>query len=412
MEKNKNLNVIPKGESWALNTIEKSLYKEFWGQINTVLHNIEKPKFAIWGAGFRGMVAGMILEDLGEEEFVYIDSDPARQGKFLAGHEIKSFKQITKIDTYIMISMEICADVKDMLVSYGMKNEKDFCELHSNSEYALIEKALQQKENRVLVCGEGVVHIVPMEERETPDLEELLEGRYAEGDIKILGMVCVGLKNLYYLIRYEIEHNKKLGQLVLIMDFIMMTSYNHLLPRTQKSKLLSLLMEQMKKEGSTLAVMELEEACRIAKQREQNYELENRFSPKRIDTDQIREALIKNYFDLSDMENLDEACESIQYLRKILELTENSDIHTILVLQPMNMELSQRLNIRFMDIYNQKVTFLKKLTEEYHASFSNATQIVGESEFINTNRPGNAMHLGGRQVFAEYILNSLTESEN
>lgn len=52
---------------WALNTIEKSTYLSFVGQLKIALDKANNKKIAIWGASVRGIIAGMILEDLGEK---------------------------------------------------------------------------------------------------------------------------------------------------------------------------------------------------------------------------------------------------------------------------------------------------------------------------------------------------------
>ena len=66
---------------WLLDYIEKQVYKSFKEQLSQVLIDSGNRKIAIWGAGVRGIIAGIVLNELGVKDFVYIDSDREKQGK-------------------------------------------------------------------------------------------------------------------------------------------------------------------------------------------------------------------------------------------------------------------------------------------------------------------------------------------
>ena len=111
---------------WNLKTIEKTLYQSFQEQISAALGYAGNKEIAVWGAGVRGLMAGMILEDLGREKFIYIDNDVSRQGKSLSGHSIKSFAEINMQDIFVIISMEIHSEVTDGLIKLGFVENIDF----------------------------------------------------------------------------------------------------------------------------------------------------------------------------------------------------------------------------------------------------------------------------------------------
>lgn len=396
---------------WNLKTIEKTLYQSFQEQISAALGYAGNKEIAVWGAGVRGLMAGMILEDLGREKFIYIDNDVSRQGKSLSGHSIKSFAEINMQDIFVIISMEIHSEVTDGLIKLGFVENIDFSILSLDDKKSLFEKLIAEKK-KTFICGKAILHTVPVEEREEEDLAELLEEKIGMEWIKVLGMPCMGLKNIYYLVRYEISHNPKLQNIVIMINFMMITSYNHLLPRVQKLELLEYLWKEAETEGNEEEKRELTEAYFTAKERAKNYKLENQYSPGRIDSDRPNRLILKDYFEISDMEQLDPSCESFSYLRKILKFAKEKGINVVLMLEPMNMKLSRELNNHFPEIYSIKCRFLADLAAEYNARFVNSQGVVENRWFLNTNRPGNAIKKRGRILLADFIVKHINESGN
>lgn len=395
---------------WALNTIEKSTYLSFVGQLKIALDKANNRKIAIWGASVRGIIAGMILEDLGEKEFVYIDNDKTKQGRSLSGHAIMSFEQIDLELTYIVISMEYQDEVRKLLLDLKLKDKEDFFSLVS-SDYDDLMKELKQKYNsEVLITGASILHTLPIDERNSEDLSEMVKRKY-KGTIKILGMTCLGMRNMYYLIRTEMYQNPNLKDLIIVVSWETLTSFHHILPRTQKPELVKKLKEYVVELGDIQTEKELCVGYDIAQKRAEDYNLENKYSPARLDSGLEHNEILKSYLDISIAEKLDKNCEEIQYLNKIMELAEGKYIKMSLVIEPMNMVLAREVyGKEFEQIYAEKCDALKKLSAKYHVSFWDASNLLSKEEFSAVNIVNEAVYTTGRFKFADYMIEKMEKA--
>lgn len=389
------------------------MYKTFREQIISFLkEKDEEQQVAIWGASVRGIIAGTILNELGYKEYIYIDSDITKQGKSLEGHAIIDFSQVKNSKVYIIVSMEYQSTVVDLLEKCGFVRGKKFGSLKAFSDKALVDKVNSKKDNIILVLGASSIHIVPMKDVQQEDLSEILEMRYGE-KIKVLGSSCLGMRNMYYLLCVEIMQNIKLKQVVILLSWETLTSFHHKLPRTQKPELLRLLSDYVRENGENALADTLEQECKVALDRSTDYEFENQHSPKRLDNEydeKFHVDLLKEYFDMSIMQPLDVNCEEIQYLIKIMKLTERKDIKCKLIIEPVNIELCRILGgERFNKIYSEKCRGIKMLAEQHSALFWDASSLLKTDAFSSINVVNEAIYSEGRRIFSEYIYSVIEE---
>ncbi|WP_143524566.1 hypothetical protein [Roseburia sp. 499] len=397
---------------WALNTIEKSTYLSFERQLKIVLNKASNKKIAIWGASVRGIIAGMILEDLGENEFIYIDNDRKKQGQSLSGHVIMSFEKIDIESTYIVISMEYQDEVRNLLFDLSFKEKEDFFSLVSSDYNDLMNELKQKYDNEVLVVGASILHTLPIDDRNSEDLSEMIKRKYQKA-IKILGMTCLGMRNMYYLIRTEMYQNPNLRNLIIIVSWETLTSFHHILPRTQKPELIKKLKEYVLELGDIQTEKELCIGYDIAKERSIDYNLENKYSPARLDSGLRHNEVLKSYLDISIAEKLDKKCEEIQYLDKIIEWAEQNNIKISLVIEPMNMILAKEVYGKgFEKIYAEKCDDLKELLMKYHVPLFDASSLLSKEEFSAVNVVNEAIYTTGRKRFAGYIIEKIKELGN
>ena len=389
---------------WRQRTIEKITYISYQSQIKALLNHAKYKKIAIWGAGVRGILTGIILEDLRVKDFIFIDSDVKRQGSRLNGHLIEPFAKVNINEYYIILSMEYQDSTKNKLLELGLKEGRDFVGLYSYSYDEMINELKQNLHNATLIVGSSNIHIMPLEERMQEDLAEIIKKKYSNC-IKILGSTCLGMRNMYYLIRTEMYRNPNLKNVVILVNWETLTSYHDDLPRTQKPQLIKSLQEYVHCLGGEQLAMELAKEWELAIEKAEDYGLENAYSPSRLDSNKESSEALKKYLQLSVMEDLCFDCGEILFLTKILKELSKESVNVDLVIEPMNMELGKELcGDDFEKVCGQKYAFIENLAKEYGVSCYNATDLLDSKQYVAINMVSEALYSEGRNKFADYII--------
>lgn len=204
----------------------------------------------------------------------------------------------------------------------------------------------------------------------------------------------------------QIVIQKTCRELLLLMDFRTLTSYNHRLPRVQKPDFVKKLKEYAENIGAKSIAVQLEESYQIRQQRAEDYNLENKYSPNRTGNDFT--VWMKQYLDNSIMEELKPEYEEIVWLNKILDTASRRNIKTKLILQPINKELcSEIYGEKFESRYREKKRTLETLASNYGAMCIDAGELVPSDQFVVGNTPNDALYTKGRQQFARFIIDAL-----
>lgn len=396
---------------WKLDVLEKATYLSFFKQIQSILSRIDsKKKIAIWGASVRGIITGIVLEECGITQFEFIDNDIEKQGDNLSGHQIVSFESVDK-STIILLSMENQLSVKEQLNMYGWKEGVDFYCLVSSDVDCLLHEMKKTKENVVLVLGASCMHVVPVKERQEDDFSEMLQSTLEE-PAKLLGLTCLGMKLMFYIFRLEVCMNKNMRKLVMLVSWETLTSFHHLLPRTQKPQLVKMLAEYAKECEAENIYDELKEEYELAIQRAENYVLENQYAIKYIEEGQKEKEALYEYLNRGLMEPLDIQCEEMKYLSKILELACTQKINVSLIIEPINLSMCRTLyGDRFEQIYHEKCNTLKMLAQHYNALFFDASNLLEGEELLSIYTANEALLFEGRKSFVSFVSEKINQME-
>lgn len=393
---------------WLLDYIEKGTYMAFRKQLAHILECCEGKKVAVWGAGVRGIVAGLVLDELGVRDYCYIDSAPEKQGKQLGGHPVMAFDGVDKTNTYFVLSMEYQRGVKELLVENGLKEETDFFGLVSAEEDWMLDKLKRTADSTCLVLGASVLNNIPLDEKDTMNLAESLE--VLLHNAKVLGVPNLSMVLMYYLMETELFQNPFCKKVCILVDFKEFTTYHCKLPRTQKPELLQKLETVANAVGNTELMIQMERVYEKSFIQSEDYELENKYSPNRIEGDRFDR--IKQYLEYSVTDAFDSDCDEIEYLTRMLESARNKDVSVTIVIQPMNAELCRELcGEAFEKSYEKKRNILCYLAKEYGAKCLDAGELLSKNHFIMMNSPNDVIRYEGRECFAKYICDFAIEEE-
>lgn len=393
---------------WLLDYIEKGTYMAFRKQLTHILECCRGKTVAVWGAGVRGIVAGLVLDELGVEDYCYIDSAPEKQGKQLGGHPVVPFDAVDKTNMCFVLSMEYQCGVKELLVGNGLKEETDFFGLVSAEEDWMLDKFKRNTGSTCLVLGASVLNSIPLDEKDKMNLAESIEARLHES--KVLGVPNLSMMLMYYLMETELFQNPSCKKVCILVDFKELTTYHCRLPRTQKPGLLRKLRTAADATGNTELKKQLETVYEKSLIKSEDYELENKYSPNRIEGERFDR--IKQYLEYSVKDAFDSDCDEIEYLSLILKSARDKEVSVTIVIQPMNAELCRELcGEAFEKSYDKKRNILCSLAKEYGAKCLDAGELLSRDHFIMVNSPNDVLRYEGRECFAKYICDFAVEEE-
>lgn len=387
---------------WKLSTVCNITYRDFQVQIQDALKKNSRRRLAIWGAGVRGMLAGILLESAGIKDFCFIDSAIDRIGTRISGHEVKAFEKLDKEDLYILVSMEYQEVVIEKLKRQGLKEYIDYYCLKSEIDDFFIEKLKSNWDTDILVLGTSYCFNLPIDEIKEMSLAQILE-RQMDKRVKVLGMSSVGMRSFYRTFQIEFNKNPQLKKVVLLINWKDLTSYNHLLPRTQKPQLTRMMINYTEELGYSEIKEDLEEDLKLALQRSQNYKVENQYSPQNVE-DNLKNDVRIEYLKISELEKLDKQAEEYIFLEKLLADSYLKNVKTYLIIEPHNYELIiESLGKKVCTIYEEKFNFLREIAMKYKVKIVDGSRLLDKNNFVATRTVSDALRIKGRQKFAEFI---------
>lgn len=384
--------------------IEKGTYLSFKEQLCSIVTNCAEKTIGIWGAGVRGIVVGIVLEEMGILEYTYIDGDSEKQGRDINGHSIISYEEAKTKEVYFILSMEYQDEVVKILLEEGYTEQQDFYGLISSEDERLLFELKNDVHAKRLVLGASVLDNVPIEESDEPNLSEYIKKEMK--DVKVLGTSNLSMEMMFFLIQLELYQNSDCKNILILIDFKEFTTYYSLLPRVQKPKLLL----RLKKYGEYLESEELvNHISTIYGKRvlqSEKYEIENKYSPDRLERDHDKR--LRKYLSLSVSDDFSAECEEMKYLSKILEFAKCRGVNVTAMIQPMNKELCcELLGEEFQCAYSKKIDIINRFMRKYDAGFIDAGDLLRRDSFVSNNTPNDAIRKYGRQMFSRYICNEL-----
>ena len=380
---------------WPQNTIDTITYNSFKNQISR-LNNLNR-KIYIWGAGVRGILCAMVLQEEGINFQAFIDSDSQKHKETLNGYRIIGVEEIDLPSSFIIVTMENNKTVVRKLYECGLSETIDYLCLNTNVDIEYVKKIMEDKEN--LIVGSSLCAGVPYSDKCWKSIQDILADNKS---IACAGISCLSMKLIYYSLLTRCEKSKKLKNFMFLFSWENVLPFGHLLPRTQKPMLLKcLLNELLESKYAGDLVNEIKEEIELAEVRSENYEFENIYSPQRINNAGIDLEYARN----SILASFEESCEEVNYLRKLSEYLLKNKIQCFFIIEPINHELANELlGEKFYEEYGLKVQKLQNYLKQFSWHVYDASYLFGQSEYEGINSFYEGLMFSGRKKLTDKML--------
>lgn len=403
-----------KNFAWPVTAISKENYQAIVGWAEENKGKIENKHILIFGAGIRGAEISVILESIGYTDIIFTDNNSDKWGGCIDKYPIIPVKDALDMKDKVvyLVSVEEGASICRQLEREGLKHDVDFYFPKPNLYERFINEYKRNIDKEILVMGDCMFEVVSFEDENKDSLADMLYEKYGLENIKLLTMHGLSLPGFYHMLKGQINCSMIPSIVVLMLNFETLTGKQHLLPRSQHTQLIKAAYDYSPDPDG-----ELEKYVMITEQRVKNIQAEffttNKFSAKKSNNEQgkISDTASKVFFKINYLYTLDTEIESIQYLKKIMNLAHEYKFHLIPFVPPVNYQRGSELfgENRFESSYGDNLAKLSEVVKNGGFELLDLSHICDNTEFAHTTTPDETTNCLGRKKIIEHISEAIRE---
>lgn len=395
--------------AWPITAINKYDYLLMERFIDMYRDFLKSKKIIIFGAGIRGTEISIILKDIYHEDILFVDNNKEKWGGYIDGYLIISPEEMLKINTnrVILISTEEYVAIEDQLESYGLVKGKDYFCLHNNQYEMFVDEFSLKNDYSTLIMGDCMFEMIAFDDKQKDSLAEIISDKMGSSNVKLLTMHGMNMLGFYHIMVEQCKQINKPKIFVVMINFETLTGKQHLLPRSQHTKLIEMINTMIQNDSS-----EFSEYKDLTKSRVENVNAEF-FTTNKYTTNNkgnINEKASKLFLKLNYMYNLDLNIEPVRYFVKIIDFCIENNIKLIPFVPPVNYQLGIELfDNKFEECYSRNLEALKLLISEKGFELLDLSHIITKAYFSHSSTPDETVNYEGRQIVADKIVNKINE---
>lgn len=395
--------------AWPITAINKYDYLLMERFIDMYRDFLKSKKIIIFGAGIRGTEISIILKDIYHEDILFVDNNKEKWGGYIDGYLIISPEEMLKINTnrVILISTEEYVAIEDQLKSYGLVKGADYFCLHNNQYEMFVDEFALKNDYSTLIMGDCMFEMIAFDDKQKDSLAEIISDKMGSSNVKLLTMHGMNMLGFYHIMVEQCKQINKPKIFVVMINFETLTGKQHLLPRSQHTKLIDMINTMIQNDSS-----EFSEYKDLTKSRVENVNAEF-FTTNKYTTNNkgnINEKASKLFLKLNYMYNLDLNIEPVRYFVKIIDFCIENNIKLIPFVPPVNYQLGIELfDNKFEECYSRNLEALKLLISEKGFELLDLSHIITKAYFSHSSTPDETVNYEGRQIVADKIVNKINE---
>lgn len=395
--------------AWPITAINKYDYLLMERFIDMYRDFLKSKKIIIFGAGIRGTEISIILKDIYHEDILFVDNNKEKWGGYIDGYLIISPEEMLKINTnrVILISTEEYVAIEDQLKSYGLVKGADYFCLHNNQYEMFVDEFALKNDYSTLIMGDCMFEMIAFDDKQKDSLAEIISDKMGSSNVKLLTMHGMNMLGFYHIMVEQCKQINKPKIFVVMINFETLTGKQHLLPRSQHTKLIEMINTMIRNDSS-----EFSEYKDLTKSRVENVNAEF-FTTNKYTTNNkgnINEKASKLFLKLNYMYNLDLNIEPVRYFVKIIDFCIENNIKLIPFVPPVNYQLGIELfDNKFEECYSRNLEALKLLISEKGFELLDLSHIITKAYFSHSSTPDETVNYEGRQIVADKIVNKINE---
>ncbi len=374
---------------------------------------LEEKRLLIFGAGVRGSIFGLLLQNEGIKEFDYCDNNEIKWGGTIGSHSIISPKELQeRVKEYIVLisveSRELAKVMENQLCEMGFETDRNLFSLPSEIYDKYLNEFFKPIKDHVLVMGDCRFTFVSIADDNTQTLDDILKKEFEDREIpaKVLSMHALCMRPQYYMIKEQFEIGNVPSTLILPINYETYNGTTHLLSSSQHTELMHRMYEHAGRKD-----YELEEYIQLTKQRTENppfiFSVENENGSAVVSDKKLRIFLKMSYMYEPDLES-----EGVVYLKKTLLLARKYNVKVLAFAPPLNyMSGKEYWGDAFISTYQKGLEVFKQIVLEYGGAFLDQSFLLTEDGFYSKYDKNELANYEGRMQMANSLMNFLKDSE-
>ncbi|MBD5456945.1 MAG: hypothetical protein HDR27_00020 [Lachnospiraceae bacterium] len=393
--------------AWPVTSMDQADYDVFSRWFDQNADALTSRQLIIWGAGIRGTIFSILLRERGVHNIKFVDSNPQKQGGYIDEFPIIAPEDLEVLrdqeEILILISTENSQDIQLDLESKGYQKNFDYFLVDAGQYSAYVAEFLRPYQCNALIMGDCEFSTMSLNEEDQNTLQQKLFQRLGKDNVKILAMHGIGLRAQYNILKAQIAKGMKPERAVIMINFETLTGMQHLLPRSQHTELLKMLLDVQENPSD-----EFRQYVQISEERSKNLQMEFFTSPE--ENQPVTDVRARNYFRLNYLYNLDIKTEGIEYLLKILELTSVEGIAVLPFIPPVNYEYARKLfGESFDEKYGRNVEKVRAQVENAGFRLLDLSYALDASLFSTPTTVTETSNGRGREKVADLLYAAIQE---
>lgn len=386
--------------AWPVTAVSKESYEVISEWSRSYAELIQNKRIIIFGAGIRGTEIAEILRCNGITNISFTDNNQEKWGGVIDDYPIESVESAlkNKESKIFLISTEEGDEICRQLENEGLILGESYFYPKPDLYKKFIEEYKRPMKDEILIMGDCMFEVVSFEDENKQSLAEIMKQKLSENRVKCLTMHGLSMPGFYHLLKGQINSGMIPGIFVVMLNFETLTGKQHLLPRSQHTELI-----RAAYEFSPDPDGELKRYVQITEKRVKNIQAEffttDKFSNTRINRKgKISDSASKVFFKLNYMYDLDVNMESIQYLRKVMELSHQYNFKVLPFVPPVNYERGNELfaDEIFESAIQNNLGKLSSVIEQGGYHLLDLSHICTKQEFAHVTTPDETTNYNGR----------------
>lgn len=398
--------------AWPITSISKENYDAIVTCVRSHDDLFSVKDIVIFGAGIRGTEISVILESIGYTNIIFTDNNREKWGGVIDKYPIISVTEALNMrdGAVYLISVEEGEPICGQLSEAGLEQDKDFFFPRPNLYQRFMDEFKRKMRDEVLIMGDCMFEVVSFGDANKDSLTEIMQQKLCYDKVKLLTMHGMGLPSFYHVLKAQLNCGMKPEIFVVMLNFETLTGKQHLLPRSQHTKLI-----REVRESSPDPDGELEEYARLTEVRVKNVQAEfftsDKFSAKKKESNNrgvISDSASKVFLKLNYMYRLNPEIESIQYLIKIMKISKERGFRILPFVPPVNYERGMELfGDKFEEAYQYNYKILESVVSSEGYRLLDLSHICTKEQFADVTTPDETTNYEGRLLVADGICREI-----
>lgn len=384
------------------------VYDNFRQIISNNLSLFKNKRIVIFGAGVRGILLTLVLQDFGINDIIFSDNN-----KKILGGRINQYPIIDLIDVIkqkkdfiILVSPEYNKDIIKQLEDIGFIKNQNMINCGTKLYNWFINQFTDNENKDIFIVGDCGLMNFSLSDTNKVSIGAMLKKQFSNYRLKQLTMNTMGMRAFYNILLSQFNLYTKPKYIFLSVDISVFNGKQHYMPNAQHVDLIEKIYEISNTKNNKLY-----EYLQIVRER---YNNSNKviISNKGYSSSTLGEMKNKVYIKMNYMYKLNIKNEELRYFIKILELFKKENIKPILFILPINYCQGRvYYGDDFIKSYQKNTMMIEKIVKDKGYDLLDLSFMLDEKYFLDTNTMDEAFCYEGRLKVCNKIITYFTRYE-